>query len=90
MVAAMVPESDNQEVKEEKLEVSNEEQIIGVKDGQDRKESLEENLERLAALNLSNDTSLQPRFSTSIIRLVSALAGIGTLVLIYFVFKLFI
>ena len=90
MVAAMVPESDNQEVTEEKFEVSNEEQIIGVKDGQDRKESMEENLERLAALNLSNDTSLQPRFSTSIIRLVSALAGIGTLVLIYFIFKLFI
>ena len=86
----MVPERDNQEVTEEKLEVTNEEQIIGVKDGPDRKESMEENLERLAALNLSNDQSLQPRFSTSVIRLVSALAGIGTLVLIYLVFKLFI
>ena len=90
MVAAMVPERDNQEVTEEKLEVTNEEQIIGAKDGPAPKESMEENLERLAALNLSNDQSLQPRFSTSVIRLVSALAGIGTLVLIYLIFKLFI
>ena len=86
----MVPDSDNQEVTGEKSAITNEKQITGVKDGQDRKESMEENLERLAALNLSNDQSLQPRFSTSIIRLVSALAGLGTLVMIYFIFKLFI
>ena len=86
----MVPDSDNQEVTGEKSEITNEKQITGVKDGQDRKESMEENLERLAALNLSNDQSLQPRFSTSMIRLVSALAGLGTLVMIYFIFKLFI
>lgn len=58
--------------------------------GQDRSESLEENLERLAALNLSNDQSLQPRFSTAMIRLVSAVAGIGALVLIYLIMKLFV
>jgi hypothetical protein len=89
MVAAMVPESD-EKVTGEKPEVTSEEQIRGERSAPDRKESMEENLERLAALNLGNDQSLQPRFSTSIIRLVSALAGIGTLVLIYFVFKLFI
>ena len=87
MVAAMVPESDEKELREETAEVNSEEQITGV---QNRKESMEENLERLAALNLGNDQSLQPRFSTSIIRLVSALAGIGTLVLIYFILKLMV
>ena len=90
MVAAMVPERDDKEVTGEKPEITSEEQIRGKRPAPDRKESMEENLERLAALNLGNDQSLQPRFSTSIIRLVSALAGIGTLVLIYFVFKLFI
>ncbi len=86
----MVLESDNKKLTGEKPEVTSEEQIRGERPAPDRKESMEENLERLAALNLGNDQSLQPRFSTSIIRLVSALAGIGTLVLIYFVFKLFI
>lgn len=57
---------------------------------QEKRESMEENLERLAALNLSNDPSLQPRLSTAMIRLVSALAGAGLLVLIYFIFKLFV
>ena len=86
----MVPESDGQEVTGEKPEVASEEQKNGVRAELDKRESMEENLERLAALNLSNDQSLQPRFSTSIIRLVSALAGIGTLVLIYFILKLFV
>ena len=86
----MVPESDDKEMTREKPEVASKEQIRGERPVPDRKESMEENLERLAALNLGNDQSLQPRFSTSMIRLVSALAGIGTLVLIYFVFKLFI
>ena len=57
---------------------------------QKKRESLEENLERLAALNLSNDPSLQPRFSTAVIRLVSALTGAALLVLIYFIFRLFV
>lgn len=52
--------------------------------------SLEENLERLAAVNLSSDRSLEPRLSTAMIRLVSALAGAGLLVLIYLMFRLFI
>ena len=52
-------------------------------------ESIEENLEKLAALNLSNDHSMQPRFSTAMIRLVSAAAGIGVLLLIYLIVKLF-
>ncbi len=86
----MVPESDEKEVKGEKIEVAREEQITGVRAEKDKRESMEENLEKLAALNLSNDQSLQPRFSTSMIRLVSALAGLGTLVMIYFIFKLFI
>lgn len=90
MVAAMVPESDQKEVIGEKIGVPREEQIPGVQAGQDKRESMEENLEKLAALNLSNDQSLQPRFSTSIIRLVSALAGIGALVVIYFILKLFV
>ena len=50
-------------------------------------ESLEENLEKLAALNLSSDRSLQPRLSNAMIRLVSAAAGIGALVLLYYLFK---
>ncbi|MFC1832747.1 hypothetical protein ACFL0S_12115 [Thermodesulfobacteriota bacterium] len=54
-----------------------------------RNESIEENLEKLAALNLSTDQSMQPRFSTAMIRLVSAAAGIGALLLIYLVVKLF-
>ena len=53
-------------------------------------ESLEENLEKLAALNLSSDRSMQPRLSNAMIRLVSAAAGIGALVLLYYLFKLFI
>ena len=86
----MVPESDEKDVKGEKIEVASEEQIIGVRAEKDKRESMAENLEKLAALNLSNDQSLQPRFSTSIIRLISALAGIGALVVIYFILKLFV
>lgn len=52
--------------------------------------SLEENLERLAAVNLSSDRSLEPRLSTAMIRLVSALAGVGFLLLFYLIFKLFV
>ncbi len=58
--------------------------------GQAQDQFTEENLERLAALNLSSDRILQPRFSTAMIRLVSALAGVAALVLIYFIFKLFV
>lgn len=54
---------------------------------QDRSKSIEENLEKLAALNLSSDMSMQPRFSTTMIRLVSAAAGILVLLLIYLVVK---
>ncbi|MBT8344915.1 MAG: hypothetical protein KJO28_01330 [Desulfofustis sp.] len=86
----MDPKRDEKEATAVKPEVTSVEKIIGEQAGRDRKESMEENLERLAALNLSNDQSLQPRFSTSIIRLVSALAGIGTLILIYFIVKLFV
>ena len=86
----MVPENDEKEVTGEKPDVASEKQITGVRAEQDKRESMEENLEKLAALNLSNDQSLQPRFSTSIIRLVSALAGIGALLVIYFILKLFI
>ena len=53
-------------------------------------QSIEENLERLAAVNLSSDRSLEPRLSTAMIRLVSALAGIGVLVLLYLLFRLFV
>ena len=85
----MVPESDEKEVTGEN-EFAREEQTSGVRTEQDKRETMEENLEKLAALNLGSDQSLQPRFSTSIIRLVSALAGIGALVLIYFILKLFV
>ncbi len=53
-------------------------------------QTLEEQLERLAAVNLSSDRSLEPRLSNAMIRLVSALAGVGLLGLIYLLFKLFI
>lgn len=90
MVAAMVPENDKKEVTRETPQVTSEELISNERPALDRKESMEENLEKLAALNLGNDQSMGPRFSTSIIRLVSALAGIGTLVLIYFIVKLLV
>jgi len=57
---------------------------------QESGQSLEENLERLAAVNLSSDTSLEPRLSTAMIRLVSALAGVGFLLLLYLIFKIFV
>ena len=56
----------------------------------DQGQSLEENLEKLAALNLSSDKSMQPRLSNAMIRLVSAAAGIGALILLYYIFKLFL
>ncbi len=86
----MVPESDNKEVRMENIEGKVTGQTSELLNNQERSESLEENLEKLAALNLGNDMSLQPRYSTAVIRLVSALAGIGALVLIYFITKLFI
>lgn len=86
----MVPESDNKEVRMENIEGKVTGQTSDQLNNQERSESLEENLEKLAALNLGNDMSLQPRYSTAVIRLVSALAGIGALVLIYFITKLFI
>ncbi len=86
----MVPESDNKEVRMENTESGGPEQTAELHNDPQRRESLEENLEKLAALNLGNDMSLQPRYSTAVIRLVSALAGIGALVLIYFITKLFI
>ena len=57
---------------------------------QNKRESIEENFERLAALNLGSDRSMQPRFSTAVIRLLSALSGALMLVLIYFIFRLFV
>ena len=86
----MVTESDKQQVTIEKNDTGGGERNNGVHTDQERGESLEENLEKLAALNLGSDQSLQPRLSTSVIRLVSALAGIGALLLIYFIMKLFI
>ncbi len=86
----MVPESDNKVVRMENIEGKVTGQTSDLLNNQERSESLEENLEKLAALNLGNDMSLQPRYSTAVIRLVSALAGIGALVLIYFITKLFI
>lgn len=53
-------------------------------------DSMEEQLERLAALNLSSAYATQSRFSPTIIRLISAAAGVAALLLIYFCFKLFI
>lgn len=58
--------------------------------GRATNQSLEENLARLAAANLSSDRSLEPGLSTAMIKLVSALAGVGSLVLIYLLLKLFI
>ena len=52
--------------------------------------SIEENLERLAALNLSSAYATRSKFSPTIIRLISAASGIAALLLIYFCFKLFI
>jgi len=57
---------------------------------QPKSESMDENLERLAALNLSNDHSFQRRYSNALIRLVSAAAGLAVLFLIYFIIKLFL
>lgn len=86
----MDPGTDKQDMDGEKKESGGINPSSEGSAGQDRSESLEENLERLAALNLSNDQSLQPRFSTSMIRLVSAAAGIGALLLIYLIMKLFV
>lgn len=82
--------SENRDTAAGKTENTENMQTATPQKGQERSESLEENLEKLAALNLSNDQSLQPRFSTAVLRLVSALAGIGALLLIYFILKLFI
>ena len=54
----------------------------------DNSESVNENLQRLATLNLSSDRSLQPRFSNGVVKLISAVAGLGALALIYFFLKL--
>ena len=89
MVAHMDPETDQEVMEGEKPEDVSRSQTPSGAVENERSESLEENLEKLAALNLSNDQSLQPRFSTAMIRLVSAAAGIGALVLIYLVTKLF-
>ena len=89
-VAEMDPGTDKQEMDGEKRESGGINQSSEESAGQDRSESLEENLERLAALNLSNDQSFQPRFSTAMIRLVSAAAGIGALLLIYLIMRLFV
>lgn len=52
--------------------------------------SMEEHLERLAALNLSSTYASRSRLSPAIIRLLSAAAGFAVLLLIYLLFKLFI
>jgi hypothetical protein len=88
MVTDMDPEIDEQVLDGEKSLDSARGRITKTQE-KNRNESIEENLEKLAALNLSNDQSMQPRFSTAMIRLVSAAAGIGALLLIYLVVKLF-
>lgn len=88
MVTDMDPEIDEQVLDGEKSLDSSRGRITKPQE-KNRNESIEENLEKLAALNLSNDQSMQPRFSTAMIRLVSAAAGIGALLLIYLVVKLF-
>lgn len=88
MVTDMDPEIDEQVLDGEKSLDSARGRITKTQE-KNRNESIEENLEKLAALNLSNDQSIQPRFSTAMIRLVSAAAGIGALLLIYLVVKLF-
>lgn len=88
MVTDMDPEIDEQ-VMDGKKPVDSARGGITKAQEKNRSESIEENLEKLAALNLSNDQSMQPRFSTAMIRLVSAAAGIGALLLIYLVVKLF-
>ena len=88
MVTDMDPEIDEQ-VMDVKKSVDSTRGRITKAQEKNRNESIEENLEKLAALNLSNDQSMQPRFSTAMIRLVSAAAGIGALLLIYLVVKLF-
>ena len=89
MVADMDPETDEKVTDVGKPEdASMRQSSIGTVET-NRSESIEENLEKLAALNLSNDQFTQPRLSTSMIRLVSAVAGIGALVMIYLVVKLF-
>lgn len=88
MVTDMDPEIDEQVLDGEKFLDSARGRITKTQE-KNRNESIEENLEKLAALNLSNDQSMQPRFSTAMIRLVSAAAGIGALLLIYLVVKLF-
>lgn len=88
MVTDMDPEIDEQVLDGEKSLDSARGRITKTQE-KNRNESIEENLEKLAALNLSNAQSMQPRFSTAMIRLVSAAAGIGALLLIYLVVKLF-
>lgn len=88
MVTDMDPEIDEQVLDGEKSLDSSRGRITKTQE-KNRNDSIEENLEKLAALNLSNDQSMQPRFSTAMIRLVSAAAGIGALLLIYLVVKLF-
>lgn len=88
MVTDMDPEIDEQVMDVKKSVDSTRGRITRAQE-KNRNESIEENLEKLAALNLSTDQSMQPRFSTAMIRLVSAAAGIGALLLIYLVVKLF-
>lgn len=52
--------------------------------------SVEEQLEKLAELNLSSTYASRSRFSPVVIRLLSAATGIAVLLLIYLCFKLFI
>jgi hypothetical protein len=86
----MVHKSDEKKATGEQPGGTSEELTNGVRAESQKRESLEENLEKLAALNLIDDQSLQPRYSTAIIRMISALAGIVALVLIYLILKLFI
>jgi len=88
MVTDMDPEIDEQVMDVKKSSDSSRGRITKAQE-KNRNESIEENLEKLAALNLSTDQSMQPRFSTAMIRLVSAATGIGALLLIYLVVKLF-
>ena len=52
--------------------------------------TVQEQMERLAALNLSSASLSRSRFSPTVIRLLSAMAGVAALLVLYFCFKLFV
>lgn len=52
--------------------------------------TVEEQVERLAALNLSSASASRSRVSPTVIRFLSAMAGVAALLVLYFCFKLFV